>query len=108
MNVNGEHGSLGVARSFKKEICMWAPGSCMPACHAKSDCFSRNWTLGRTRDSGAKLKSLSDNAIPIARDAGPKPMQTRSSGSDEVPGERVAAMSSELRAEDVVGEMVVE
>lgn len=34
MKVNFDLGSLGVARSFKNEICIFAPGSCMPACQA--------------------------------------------------------------------------
>lgn len=46
---------------------------------------------------------MSASAIPIERDAGPKPMQRRSNGSEEVPGESWAAMSREVRAWKMVG-----
>lgn len=74
MKVNFDLGSRGVARSFKKLICIFAPGNCMPACHAKLGCFSRK----RIEGAGEVLGAVSWRAIAIAREAGPKPMQRRS------------------------------
>lgn len=74
MNVNFDRGSRGVARSFRKEICIFAPGSCMPACQANWGCFSRKRTFGE----GALFGAVSWRAMAIAREAGPNPMQRRS------------------------------
>ena len=84
MNVNCDLGSRGVARSFRKEICILAPGSCIPACHANWGCFSRN------RDFGAgEVVWVSWRAMAIANDAGPNPTQRRSRSSSGDDLERV-------------------
>lgn len=70
MKVNFDLGFRGVARSLRKDICIFAPGSCMPACQANSVCRSRNETFTE--------EEASERAMAIARDAGPKPMQMRS------------------------------
>lgn len=76
MNVKWLLGFLGVARSFKNEICILAPGSCIPECHAKAGCLSRNKDVGRVDFEGNSLR-----AIATAREAGPNPMQIRSRGA---------------------------
>lgn len=70
MKVKFDLGFRGVARSFRNEICILAPGSCMPACQANCDCRSRKETLAEDE--------ASERAMAIAREAGPKPMQIRS------------------------------
>lgn len=77
MNVNFDLGSLGVARSLRNDICIFAPGSCMPACHANWGCFSRKRTLGLD-EKEERFDCVSWRAMAIASDAGPKPMQRRS------------------------------
>jgi hypothetical protein len=72
-----------VARSFKKEICMCAPGSCMPACHAKAGWRSRRRILGDDLMPLVRVLRESWRAMAIAREAGPRPMQMRSCTSSE-------------------------
>ena len=75
MNVKWLRVFRGVARSLRNEICILAPGSCIPECHANLGWRSRNSALGRFDREGNSLR-----AIAIARDAGPKPMQIKSRG----------------------------
>ena len=77
MNVNLLCGFRGVARSFMNEICIFAPGSCIPACHAKDGWRSRKSALGGELEDAS---GDSARAIAIAKDAGPKPIQIKSSG----------------------------
>lgn len=81
MNVNFERGLRGVARSFMKEICILAPGSCIPACQANWGCFSRKRVLGAGEEEDWVFASW--RAIAMASEAGPKPMQRRSRISSE-------------------------
>ena len=76
MNVKWLLGFRGVARSLRKDICIFAPGSCIPECHAKAGCRSRNNAVGRVDLDGNSLR-----AMAIAREAGPKPMHMRSRGA---------------------------
>lgn len=78
MNVNFERGSRGVARSLRKDICIFAPGSCIPACHANWGFFSRKRAFGDGERVGVSWR-----AMAIAREAGPKPMHRRSRTSSD-------------------------
>jgi len=78
MNVNFDLGSRGVARSLRKEICIFAPGSCIPACQANWDCFSRKSAFGGLEEDAG---TLSWRAMAMAKEAGPKPTQSKSRSS---------------------------
>lgn len=56
----------------------------MPACQAKRGCFSMYNTFG----GGLDEEEVSCNAIAIAREAGPKPIQIRSWMASGLSGER--------------------
>jgi len=46
MKVKVDVGERGVARSLRKEICIFADGSCIPACQANVDWRSRKRDFG--------------------------------------------------------------
>ena len=98
--VNSLRGFRSVARSFMKEICILAPGSSIPACHANWACRSRNRTFGLRFNPAwdsvfgqSEEASVSSRAIAIAREAGPNPTHIRSwssSGGVRLSPERLA------------------
>ena len=82
--MNFDLGSRGVARSLRNDICILAPGSCIPACQANWCCFSRKRALGE------EVMLASWRAMAIASEAGPKPTQRRSRTSSEEVGDMEA------------------
>ena len=81
--MNGDCGFRGVARSLRNDICIFAPGNCIPECHANWLCRSRNETLG---PGPRRCAFLSSRAMAMARDAGPNPIQIRSCTSSDSNG----------------------